>query len=152
MRDAPRDALLADIAPENLRGASYGLRQSLDTVGAFLGPLIGIAALIAADLLLSAAGSLAAVAVAVALWGLHLGLTQGILSTLVADTAPPELRGTGFSLFNLLVGLAQLASSIVAGVLWDVAGARFTFLAAALFAALTLSGLALTRRIAPALR
>ena len=42
IRGAPRDALVADIAPAHLRGASFGLRQSLDTVGAFLGPLLGI--------------------------------------------------------------------------------------------------------------
>src|SRR5665811_1348751 len=42
IRGAPRDALIADIAPAGLRGASFGLRQSLDTVGAFLGPLIAI--------------------------------------------------------------------------------------------------------------
>jgi MFS family permease len=281
VRDAPRDALLADIAPEELRGASFGLRQSLDTVGAFLGPLIGIVlmwltadhyrtvfwfavlpalmavavlviavrepprppdrhlvpalfgardlrrfgrsywwvtvvaviyslahfseaflilkaksaslpvtllplvlvimntvyaaaaypagllsdrfgrlsllslgitVLIAADLMLAFAGSLTMVAIAVALWGLHLGLTQGILSALIADTAPAELRGTGFGLFNLLVGLALLASSVLAGALWDLAGARFMFLTGAVFALLTLAGLAATRRIAPALR
>lgn len=43
IRGAPRDALVADISPPHLRGASYGLRQSLDTVGAFLGPLLAIA-------------------------------------------------------------------------------------------------------------
>jgi MFS family permease len=42
IRGAPRDALVADIAPPELRGAAFGLRQSLDTVGAFLGPLLAM--------------------------------------------------------------------------------------------------------------
>ena len=42
IRGAPRDALVADIAPAHLRGACFGLRQALDTVGAFLGPLLAI--------------------------------------------------------------------------------------------------------------
>jgi len=279
IRGAPRDALVADIAPAHLRGASFGLRQSLDTVGAFLGPalaiglmwltandfhavfwfavlpaflcvallifavheperlprlrkvraplslaelrrfglaywwVLGIAALfsfarfseaflilqaqsvglpvmlvpmvlvlmnvvyafaaypagalsdhanriavlglgfgilVAADLVLAFTGSIAGVAVGVVLWGLHLGFTQGLLATLVADTAPLELRGTAYGLFNLLTGLALLAASILAGALWDTIGSRATFLAGAVFTALALAGLAATRRIAPA--
>ena len=42
VRGAPRDALVADIAPPGLRGAAFGLRQSLDTVGAFLGPTLAV--------------------------------------------------------------------------------------------------------------
>ncbi|MCX8085896.1 MAG: MFS transporter [Rhodocyclaceae bacterium] len=42
IRGAPRDALVADLAPPAIRGAAFGLRQSLDTVGAFLGPLLAI--------------------------------------------------------------------------------------------------------------
>jgi len=279
IRGAPRDALVADIAPTHLRGASFGLRQSLDTVGAFLGPalaiglmwltandfhavfwfavvpaflcvgllifavheperpprlrkvraplslaelrrfglaywwVVGIAVLfsfarfseaflilqaqsvglpvmlvplvlvlmnvvyafaaypagalsdhanriavlglgfgilVAADLVLAFTGSIAGVAVGVVLWGLHLGFTQGLLATLVADTAPLELRGTAYGLFNLLTGLALLAASILAGALWDIIGSRATFLAGAVFTALALAGLAATRRIAPA--
>ncbi|HTS40307.1 MAG TPA: MFS transporter [Xanthobacteraceae bacterium] len=278
IRGAPRDALVADIAPTHLRGASFGLRQSLDTVGAFLGPalaiglmwltaddfhavfwfavvpaflcvgllifavheperpprlrkvraplslaelrrfglaywwVVGIAVLfsfarfseaflilqaqsvglpvmlvpmvlvlmnvvyafaaypagalsdranriavlglgfgilVAADLVLAFTGSIAGVAVGVALWGLHLGFTQGLLATLVADTAPLELRGTAYGLFNLLIGLALLAASILAGALWDTIGSRATFLAGAVFTTLALAGLAATRRIAP---
>jgi len=280
IRDAPRDALIADIAPPHLRGASFGLRQSLDTVGAFIGPLLaigfmwltanqfrivfwvailpgvlavalllvvvqeparpaglrevraplslpelrtlgssfwlvvcvatvftlarfseaflilraqamglpivliplvlvvmnviyslaaypagalsdrvnrltmiilGFLILIAADLVLARPGSLAGVALGVALWGLHLGFTQGLLATLVADTAPPELRGTAFGMFNLSGGLALLAASLLAGMLWDRFGPQMTFLAGAGFTALALLGLGLVRWRVPAL-
>ena len=282
IRGAPRDALIADIAPVHLRGACYGLRQSLDTVGAVLGPLLavllvaglafdirtalwfavlpamlavlllvvgveeprhapaaerpaagaaplhvrdlrllpgaywrvlltgglltlarfseaflvlragdvglgtglvplvmvvmslayalssypagvladridrrrllalGIAALLLADLVLAAAGAIVPVMLGVALWGLHMGLTQGLLATLVADTAPPALRGSAFGLFNLLTGLVLLAASLVAGILWDRAGAAATFLAGggfALLSLLTLSALGRRRAI-----
>jgi MFS family permease len=76
-----------------------------------------------------------------ALWGLHLAFTQGLLAALVADSAPPELRGTAFGMFNLLTGAALLAASVVAGRLWDTIGAGGTFLAGALFATLALLGL-----------
>ncbi len=280
IRGAPRDALVADIAPPHLRGASFGLRQSLDTVGAFVGPLaaiglmwlmandfqsvfwaaaipaffavalllfavreperpaslrrvsfplsvtelrrlgsaywlvvavatvftlarfseaflilraqavglpivlvpmvlvmmnvayalaaypagvlsdrfnrltiliIGFALLIAADLTLAFSGGLLGVTLGVVLWGLHMGFTQGLLATLVADTAPPELRGTAYGVFNLLGGLALLAASVVAGVLWDQLGAQATFLAGAGFTALALVGLGIVRQVVPVL-
>jgi MFS family permease len=280
IRGAPRDALVADIAPAHLRGASFGLRQSLDTVGAFVGPglaiglmwvtanhfqavfwvavipallavgllffavheperpaglrqirwpfslaeltrlspaywwVVGIAVvfsmarfseaflilrgqavglpitlvpmvlvlmnvvyalaaypagvlsdrvdritilgfgfglLIAADLILAFTSDLAGVAAGVALWGLHMGFTQGLLATLVADTAPAELRGTAFGIFNLLCGLAILAASILAGTLWDGIGPQGTFFAGASFTAVALVLLAVTRRVAPAI-
>ncbi len=275
IRGAPRDALIADLAPPTLRGASFGLRQTLDTVGAFLGPLLailfmlltsnrftlvfwiavvpaflcvavlifgvqepdrpagaelernplrraelarlggtywlvvvvasvftlarfseaflllraqsvgldlalvpavmvvmnvvyaaaawpagalsdtigrfgvlaaGFALLIFADLALAFAGGIALVGVGVALWGLHMGLTQGLLAALVADTAPAALRGTAFGMFNLVTGLAMLAASILAGALWDVVGPRGTFLAGAGFTAIALAALALVRK------
>lgn len=278
IRGAPRDALVADIAPAHLRGASFGLRQSLDTTGAFLGPalaivlmwlnadnfqavfwfavlpaflavglllfavheperpralrnvrsplsraelkrlgsaywwVVGIAVvfsiarfseaflilraqsvglplmfvpmvlvlmnvvyafaaypagalsdhanriivlgvgfglLVAADLVLAFTSGIAGVAIGVALWGLHMGFTQGLLATLVADTAPAELRGTAYGIFNLLSGLAMLVASVLAGALWDIIGSPATFLAGAVFTALALAGLAATGRIAP---
>jgi MFS family permease len=278
IRGAPRDALVADITPAHLRGASFGLRQSLDTAGAFLGPalaiglmwltanhfqtvfwfavvpaflavgllvfavhepgrppglrkvraplslaelkrfglaywwVIGIAVvfsiarfseaflilqaqfvglpvmlvpmvlvlmnvvyafaaypagvlsdhanritilglgfgiLVTADFILAFTSGIAGVAVGVALWGLHMGLTQGLLATLIADTAPPELRGTAYGIFNLLVGLALLVASVLAGALWEIAGSQATFLTGAAFTALALVGLATTRRVAP---
>jgi MFS family permease len=278
IRGAPRDALVADIAPAHLRGASFGLRQSLDTVGAFVGPglavglmwltannfqtvfwvavipaflavallvfaiheperpagirkirspvsvvelkrlglaywwIVGIAVmfslarfseaflilraqavglpvmlaplvlvlmnfvyafaaypagalsdranritilsvgfgfLVAADLVLAFTNNIEGVAVGVALWGLHMGFTQGLLATLVADTAPPELRGTAYGMFNLLSGLALLVASVLAGVLWEGVGPQSTFLAGAVFTILACAGLVVARRIAP---
>jgi MFS family permease len=274
IRGAPRDALIADIAPADLRGAAFGLRQALDTVGAVIGPLAaivlmivlvdnvrgvlwiavvpaalavallaigvhepettaqparrpefnldtirrlgrsfwivtaiggvmmlarfseaflilraadaglalryvpavlavmnvvyalssypagalsdrygrsgllsaGLIVLAAADLLLATAPSIVWVMAGVALWGLHMGLTQGILATLVADTATEDLRGTGFGAFNLVSGVALLAASVLAGFLWDFAGASATFFAGALFAALALAGFAILAR------
>lgn len=274
IRGAPRDALVADIAPPELRGASFGLRQSLDTIGAFLGPLLaiglmwltadhfqavfwiavipaflslgliliavkeperpkelrrvrmplhrgeisrlgasywwvvaaatvftlarfseaflilraqsiglpltlvpivlvimnlayslsaypigilsdrmdrvtililGLALLIAADLILAFASGIIGIGVGVVLWGLHMGFTQGLLATLIAETAPAELRGTAFGMFNLITGLTLLAASVIAGALWDAAGPQGTFLAGAGFAAIAIAGLLLAR-------
>jgi MFS family permease len=273
VRGAPRDALVADIAPPDMRGAAFGLRQSLDTVGAFVGPLLavglmllwandfravfwvavvpgllavgllvlgvrepdrpvgqrrsnpirrenlrrlgsaywwvvglgavftlarfseaflvlraeqsgvplalvplvmvamnlvyaasaypfgrlsdrmdhrtllalGLAVLIAADLVLAANAHWTTLLAGVALWGLHMGMTQGLLATMVADTAPADLRGTAFGFFNLVSGAALLLSSAIAGLLWDRLGASFTFYAGAGFSGLALLGLALRR-------
>ncbi len=273
IRGAPRDALIADLAPPELRGAAFGLRQSLDTTGAFLGPLVaiglmtltdgaiqlvfwmavlpafgafglislavhdvprpgaarvkaplsraelarlpaaywwvvgisavftvarfseaflvlraqelgvalawipavlvvmnvvyslssypvgmladrlprgnllglGFAMLVAADLALALIDGLPGLGLGVALWGLHMGMTQGLLATLVADAAPAELRGTAFGVFNLAGGLALLVASVVAGALWDAFGSHATFLCGAAFAALALAGLAWRR-------
>ena len=273
IRGAPRDALVADLVPPQMRGAAYGLRQSLDTVGAFLGPLLaiglmllwsndfravfwvavipgflavalllfgvrepvrqrngkrvnpihwrelsrlsgaywwvvvlgavftlarfseaflvlraqqgglpvawvplvlvamnvvyalsaypfgrlsdnmshtkllalGLAVLIGADLVLAYSDSWAVVFFGVALWGLHMGLTQGLLATMVADTAPEDLRGTAFGFFNLLSGLAMLIASVLAGLLWDQLGPSFTFNIGAVFCVLGLVAIALKR-------
>ena len=273
IRGAPRDALIADLAPPAVRGAAFGLRQALDTVGAFLGPLLamalmllwandfravfwvavipaflavalllfgvrepgrapgaprvnpirmenlrrlgraywgvvgigalfmlarfseaflilrahqlgmplaytplvligmnlvyascaypfgklsdsirrstllalGLAVLIAADLALARphAGWFA---VGVALWGLHMGMTQGLLAAMVADTAPADLRGTAFGFFNLASGCALFIASALAGLLWDGLGAPATFIAGAVFSAVALAGLLLSQR------
>ena len=269
IRGAPRDALIADLSPPEVRGASFGLRQSLDTVGAFVGPLLaillmlitansiimvfwiaiipaflalalivfavhepdrsaelrvvkaplsrseltrlgadywrlvaiatvftlarfseaflllraqsvglpmalvpavmvlmnviyalaaypagllsdrmdrhailiaGLVVLVIADIVLALSGGVIGVVLGVALWGLHMGLTQGLLATLVADAAPPELRGTAYGMFNLMTGLALLAASVVAGSLWDVIGPEGTFLAGAAFTAIAIVG------------
>lgn len=269
VRGAPRDALVADIAPAEMRGAAFGLRQSLDTVGAFLGPLLavglmllwandfravfwvavipggmavalllvgvrepeqrtgrkrsnpirrenlgrlsraywwvvsvgavftlarfseaflvlraqqggiavalvplvmvamnvvyaataypfgklsdrmsrktllawGLVVLIAADLVLALDDHWTTVLAGVALWGIHMGMTQGLLATMVADTAPADLRGTAFGFFNLVSGVAMLIASLVAGLLWDSLGASFTFYAGAMFSGVALLGL-----------
>jgi len=274
IRGAPRDALIAEITPADLRGAAYGLRQALDSVGAFLGPLLavafmvwlsndlrgamwaavlpaviavaliagavrepekaagstplrpplaladagrlpprywfvvvlgavftlarfseaflvlraqdvgltlalvptvmiamnvvyaaiafpagaaadrigargllvaGLAVLVAADLVLAGASSPLPVLAGAALWGIHMGLTQGLLSKLVADTAPEDLLGTAFGVFNLASGVALLLASVIAGALWSGIGAQATFLAGAAFAAVAALGLAAHR-------
>ena len=85
--------------------------------------------------------------VGAALWGLHMALTQGLFSKLVADTAPRELLGTGFGIFNLVSGLALLLASAIAGSLWSAFGAPATFLAGAMFATVTAIGVVRTKRV-----
>ncbi|MBN9054772.1 MAG: MFS transporter, partial [Rhizobiales bacterium] len=97
--------------------------------------------LILADLVLAFAPSLLGIGVGVVFWGLHMGFTQGLIATLIAESAPAELRGTAFGMFNLVTGLALLAASVMAGALWDVVGPQGTFVAGAAFAVLTVAGL-----------
>jgi MFS family permease len=280
IRGAPRDALVSDLSPPDLRGASFGLRQSLDTIGAFMGPLIaiglmvltannfkvvfwmavipafiafglmifavkepartgpatpvkfpltrgeiarlspafwrvvavasvftlarfseaflilkaqavglpialvpaimvvmnvvyagsaypvgvlsdgpkgrgrilviGLLLLVAADFVLGIASSVWLVGVGVVLWGLHMGFTQGLLSALVADTAPSDLRGTAFGMFNLVTGVALLLASALAGYLWQAFGPSMTFFAGAALAGLSLLGLVIVKPTAVA--
>ncbi|MBU0689790.1 MAG: MFS transporter [Gammaproteobacteria bacterium] len=265
IRGAPRDALLTDITPPSVRGAAFGLRQSLDTVGAFLGPLLavglmllwandfravfwvavipgvlavllllfgvrepkaasskqvnpikrenlrrlgsaywwvvgfgavftlarfseaflvlraeqsgvpvafvplvmvamnliyaataypfgklsdsvshtkllvwGLLLLIGADLVLAVDGHWWFVVLGVGLWGMHLGITQGLLARMVADTAPADLRGTAFGFFNLMSGLAMLLASVLAGLLWQTLGAASTFYSGAIICVLAM--------------
>ncbi len=278
IRGAPRDALIADVVPPEIRGRAYGLRQGLDTAGAFIGPLLaialmalfasdmravfwvavipgliaaalvllgvedraagaeaqpapppirladirrfsrpfwavvgvgvmftlarfseaflvlkahdaglplalaplvlvsmnvvyslgaypagawsdgtspvplllmGLAALIAADLMLALAPGLVWTFAGIALWGVHMALTQGLLSKLVAQHAPEALRGSAFGLFNSATGVAMLAASIIAGLLWESLGPGATFLAGAGFATVTaalIAAMAVMRR------
>jgi MFS family permease len=275
IRGAPRDALVADLSPPHLRGASFGLRQSLDTVGGFAGPIVAIVAmgllandiravfwiavvpaimavailvafvhepdrhtdagprrvplrladlmklgapcwgvvtvggvltlarfseaflvlrasgtglaiafvplvlvvmnvayaasaypagvwadragrrvvllagvgiLVLADVVLATASTIWLVMAGIALWGLHMGLTQGLLATMVADTAPPRLRGTAFGAFNLVSGITMLVASVLAGLLWDRFGPAGTFVAGAAFSLISLVGLAFAGR------
>ncbi|CAH2897602.1 MAG: Uncharacterized MFS-type transporter [uncultured Paraburkholderia sp.] len=267
IRGAPRDALVADVTPVHLRGAAFGLRQSLDTIGAVLGPLFavvimsvwadnfrlafwlavipgvlavallmvgihepareagakrvnpvrlenlkklgarywwvvaigavfalarfseaflvlramgsgvpialvplvmvtmnivyslsaypfgkladtmnhkrlliaGVVVLIASDLVLAHGSHWSIVLLGVALWGLHMGMTQGLLATMVSHTAPAQLRGTAFGFFNLLGGVVTLLSSVIAGELWDKIGATATFYAGAVFCVATIA-------------
>ncbi len=108
--------------------------------------MIGVAVLAGADVALGYVPSIWGVVLGVALWGLHMGFTQGLFSTLVADTAPSRLRGTAFGMFNLVSGFMMIAASALAGLLWDRFGAPTTFLAGAGFTVLALLGLLLTRR------
>ncbi|HDR2513080.1 MFS transporter [Enterobacter ludwigii] len=266
IRGAPRDALVADITPPELRGAAYGLRQSMDTTGAFLGPLLavglmlllhndfravfwialipgflsvallyfglkepktpvehkrtnpikrenltrlgkscwwviglgavftlarfseaflvlraqqsgvplaliplvmvvmnviysfsaypfgklsdgmshtrllqwGLVVLIAADIVLALSTHWTGIIIGVALWGMHMGMTQGLLAAMVAKTAPADLRGTAFGLFSLVSGLGLLMASVGAGAIWELWGAEYTFYAGAVICLLTL--------------
>lgn len=266
IRGAPRDALVADITPPELRGAAYGLRQSMDTTGAFLGPLLavglmlllhndfravfwialipgflsvallyfglkepktpvehkrtnpikrenltrlgkscwwviglgavftlarfseaflvlraqqsgvplaliplvmvvmnviysfsaypfgklsdgmshtrllqwGLVVLIAADIVLALSTHWIGIIVGVALWGMHMGMTQGLLAAMVAKTAPADLRGTAFGLFSLVSGVGLLMASVGAGAIWELWGAEYTFYAGAVICLLTL--------------
>jgi MFS family permease len=277
IRGAPRDALVADLVPPGLRGTAFGLRQSLDTVGAFLGPLLamalmllwnndfravfgiavipgflavavlffgvrepvkhtreqpvnplrrgqlarlsrafwwvvaigallalarfseaflilralqgglsvafaplvlicmnlvyaataypfgklsdrlhhtrlltaGIVVLIGADGVLAYSGQSLWVWLGILLWGLHMGITQGLLATMVADTTPANLRGTAYGFFNLLSGLVMLAANAIAGLLWDHFGPPQTFIAGALFSGIALLVIGCRMRAAP---
>jgi MFS family permease len=267
IRGAPRDAMVGDMVPAGLRGAAYGLRQALDTVGAFAGPLIaialmatlhdnfrlifwlalipglisvllllvavreppreaiangarlelgdlktlgaafwtvvgigavltlarfseaflilraqnaglslalaplvlvimnivysltayplgalsdkvdrrllvsiGFATLILSDVVLAVAPNLTTVMAGVALWGLHMGMTQGLLAALIADEAPANLRATSFGVFNFVSGIALLLASLIAGALWEMVGPYATFMAGAAFSAIGLVG------------
>jgi len=110
----------------------------------------GLLVLLAADLLLAQAHTLTSIFAGVVLWGLHMGITQGLLATMVADASPKKLRGSGFGLFYLVSGIAMLLASLVAGVVWDMFGAAMTFYCGAGFAAISLL-LVLMRKISPAL-
>ncbi|MBX9630235.1 MAG: MFS transporter, partial [Burkholderiales bacterium] len=270
IRGAPRDALIADVTPPEQRGSAYGLRQSLDTIGAFVGPLLalalmaafagdirmvlwvavipallsvacivlfvrepekverigrrriplapaelarlpkhywwvlvfasvltlarfseaflvlrahdiglalawvpvvmvvmnvvyavaaipagiaadrisrrslllwGLGVLVVADLVLAGATGAIATLAGAGLWGLHMGLTQGLLSALVADAAPSDLRGTAFGVFNLASGAALLIASSLAGLLWTMYGPGLTFVMGAVFTSVAAMGL-----------
>jgi MFS family permease len=274
IRGAPRDALVADLTPEPMRGAAYGIRQSMDTIGAFAGPAlalalmtlshsnfrfvfwiavlpavisvafvvfgvqepethsaggyrrfplrrvevarlgpkfwlvvafaailtlarfseaflllraanvglaaayvpavliamnvvyaasaypfgrlsdrlnrdrllaVGIGFLIAADLVLATANTTWLVLAGSVLWGLHMGATQGLLTTIVASTAPADLRATAFGLFNLVTGGTLLLASVLAGFLWTAYGPSVTFFAGAAFSTIALAGLVVRR-------
>lgn len=119
-----------------------------DVVDRHLVLAAGLAVLIAADLVLALGSSSASTLVGAGLWGMHMGLSQGLFAAMVADTAPAELRGTAFGVYNLAVGVALFVASVVAGALWEQAGSAATFLFGAAMAALTLAGLLVLRRTA----
>jgi MFS family permease len=106
---------------------------------------LGLVVLLISDFVLGYSTSIAMVFVGVALWGLHMGLTQGLLAAMVADTAPADLRGTAFGVFSLVSGIVTLIASVLAGYLWEVNGSQATFLAGAAFTALAIVILPLVR-------
>lgn len=123
---------------------AYPAGAAADRVAARTLLLWGLAALIAADLLLAFAPGVWGAFSGIALWGVHMALTQGLFAKLIADRAPEELRGSAFGLFNFATGLALLAASVIAGLLWDQLGSDATFIAGGLLA-LAAGGLALAR-------
>jgi MFS family permease len=88
---------------------------------------LGLLVLAAADLVLASSSHWTALLLGIALWGIHMGLSQGLLASMVAHSAPADLRGTAYGFFNLVSGLALLVASLLAGWLWDRLGAEFTF-------------------------
>ena len=121
-------------------GAAYPVGVLSDRVDRKRLLAAGFLVLIAADLVLAFASGLPLVMVGVALWGLHMGMTQGLLAALVADTAPPALRGSAFGVFNFVSGMALLLASLLAGLLWQVAGPSATFICGAALTAVGLLG------------
>lgn len=128
-------------------GAAYPAGAAADRMSHRTLLVIGLAFLVAADLVLAFAASTAFVFAGAALWGLHMAFTQGLLAKLVADTAPKELLGTGFGIFNLVSGVALLLASVIAGSLWNALGPTATFLAGAAFAAVATVGLLAAVRV-----
>jgi MFS family permease len=126
--------------------AAFPAGAAADRVSARTLLLFGLALLIAADFVLAFASSPLLVFAGAALWGLHMALTQGLLSKLVADAAPAELLGTAFGIFHLVSGVAMLLASVIAGALWHAIGAGATFLAGAAFAGLAAIGLLVVAR------
>lgn len=89
--------------------------------------LSGIVVLIVADIVLAQASTFVGVLFGAALWGLHMGLTQGLLLALVAEHAPADLRGTAFGAFHLATGGLTFVASALAGAVWQWYGPETTF-------------------------
>jgi len=121
-------------------GSAYPVGKLSDRIGKFGLLACGISLLIIADLILASIANLYGVFIGSAIWGLHMGMTQGLLSALVADTAPGELRGTAFGMFNLITGVTLLIASVLAGWLWTSFGPAETFFVGAVFASVSLMG------------
>ena len=121
--------------------SAYPFGLLSDAVSRRMRLVLGVAFLIAADIVLATAATAWQVFVGVVLWGLHMGATQGLLSTLVVDAAPADLRGTALGMFNLITGGALLAASALAGWLWTEFGPAATFTAGAVFAGIALVGM-----------
>lgn len=104
---------------------------------------LGCAVLILADLCLAFGATLPWVFAGTLLWGLHMGLTEGLLAALVADHAPESLLGTAFGVLHFVRGVMALAASVLAGLLWTQWGAPAAFLAGAVFSLISIAGLRL---------
>jgi MFS family permease len=126
--------------------SAYPAGRLSDRIGRTSLLVVGIAVLIFADLVLAVGASISVILCGVALWGLHMGLTHGLLAAMVADSSPPDRRGTAFGVFNFICGFATLAAGLLAGALWEWHGPTATFLAAAGFSTAALVGLLWWRR------
>ena len=127
-------------------GGAYPLGALADRMDRGRLLALGLALLIAADLVLAFAPSWPVVLVGAGLWGLHMASTQGLLSAMVADVAPDDLRGSAFGMFNFVQGLALLLASVLAGVMWQLVGPAATFLCGAAFAVVALLPLLAAKR------
>jgi MFS family permease len=114
--------------------------------------MVGIAMLIAGNLVLAETSSFAGLVVGAVLWGAHMALTQGIFSRMIADSAPGELRATSFGAFYFVSGVGGLLASLGAGWLWDREGASATFVTSAAIAAVALAMLSLLEEDSSSLR
>jgi MFS family permease len=122
-------------------GSAYPVGALSDRVDRRTLMTAGFVVLIVADVVLALGSELSSVLVGVALWGLHMGVTQGLLAALIADAASPELRGSAFGVYHLATGIAALLASLIAGALWAAIGPAATFLGGALFTAVGLFGI-----------
>ena len=122
--------------------AAYPFGVLADRIDRSLQLAIGAAVLVAADLVLAGAQALWMAGLGAALWGLQMGVTQGLLAAAVADAAPARLRGTAFGIFDLAVGLATFTTSAGAGKIWSVFGAAGSFTVGAALAAAAVGALA----------
>jgi MFS family permease len=108
---------------------------------------VGAALLVVADIVLAFSASVLTTLAGIAIWGLHMGFTQGLFAALVADAATPKQRGTAFGVFNLVTGVALLVASLLAGILWDHSGPQATFLAGAALTAIAGAAALLLHRL-----
>ena len=126
--------------------SAYPVGRLADRVPRLRLLMFGCVILVSANVVLAWAKTPAVALAGAALWGLHMGFTETVLAAMVADSAPSQLRGTAFGVFNLLRGVLLLAASVIAGVLWEHVGARATFLTAGGLAAMSLALLVFGRQ------
>jgi MFS family permease len=125
--------------------AAYPFGKLSDRIGSNKLLIGSLAVLIVADIVLALSTHWLWLLAGVILWGVHMSMSHGLLSKMVADTAPADLRGTAYGFFNLVSGVALLIASSLAGLLWQLAGSSATFYAGAGFSMLALIGLLLKR-------
>jgi MFS family permease len=115
--------------------SAYPLGKLSDTMSHAKLLVVGLNVLVAADVVLAINNHWGIVLLGVVLWGLHMGMTQGLLAAMIAGASPADLRGTAYGFFNLACGLALLVASALAGIVWEEFGAPFTFCVGATFGA-----------------